>query len=391
MANQDAFLADILANPLDDGLRLIYADWLDERNDPRGEFIRLQIEWTNLDADSPKCKDVQERMRELFHANVREWTKGLENLPAILEFRRGFADYAEMGIDEFLDRGENLFQQAPITFLNLHTGRSSEVQKAVQSPLLKQIRFLRFWNVSTSFKVGTALAQSEHLHSLELLDFNTRDTFLRPKGAQALAESDNLPALKTLVLTHNKIQSAGFQSLARSPSLKLEHLDLCGNKLKAEDMDYFEDSDSLAHLHTLGLWYNQLGNAGVERLVKETKGTKLPKLKRLNLNNNAITTRGIEALTDSPLLSQLSELYLCFNSRIGKRDMHLLAEQLEANGKLFVGLHEIGKVSGTIRAEMKERFGDRVDFESRITWNEDTSSSFGLNIDETEATIPDEE
>ena len=40
----DAFLHAILAAPDDDTPRLIYADWLEERGDLRGEFIRLQVE-----------------------------------------------------------------------------------------------------------------------------------------------------------------------------------------------------------------------------------------------------------------------------------------------------------------------------------------------------------
>src|SRR5262249_2869178 len=43
--SRDAFLADIIANPDDDDLRLVYADWLEDHGQPeRAEFIRLQIE-----------------------------------------------------------------------------------------------------------------------------------------------------------------------------------------------------------------------------------------------------------------------------------------------------------------------------------------------------------
>jgi uncharacterized protein (TIGR02996 family) len=41
MSEEDAFLTDILARPDDDAPRLIYADWLLDRDDPRGELIRL--------------------------------------------------------------------------------------------------------------------------------------------------------------------------------------------------------------------------------------------------------------------------------------------------------------------------------------------------------------
>jgi len=43
MTDRD-FLAAITPNPADDAPRLVYADWLEEHDDPRGEFIRVQVE-----------------------------------------------------------------------------------------------------------------------------------------------------------------------------------------------------------------------------------------------------------------------------------------------------------------------------------------------------------
>jgi uncharacterized protein (TIGR02996 family) len=48
MSQEEHFLQAILAAPDDDTPRLVYADWLDERGDPRGEFIRLQCELAKL-------------------------------------------------------------------------------------------------------------------------------------------------------------------------------------------------------------------------------------------------------------------------------------------------------------------------------------------------------
>jgi uncharacterized protein (TIGR02996 family) len=39
--SHEAFLRAITANPEDDVLRLVYADWLEEQGDPRAEFLRL--------------------------------------------------------------------------------------------------------------------------------------------------------------------------------------------------------------------------------------------------------------------------------------------------------------------------------------------------------------
>ena len=38
MTPDEAFMQAIIESPDDDSLRLIYADYLDERGDPRGEF-----------------------------------------------------------------------------------------------------------------------------------------------------------------------------------------------------------------------------------------------------------------------------------------------------------------------------------------------------------------
>jgi uncharacterized protein (TIGR02996 family) len=40
---ENAFLASLRASPADDTTRLVYADWLDERGDRRGEFLRVAV------------------------------------------------------------------------------------------------------------------------------------------------------------------------------------------------------------------------------------------------------------------------------------------------------------------------------------------------------------
>jgi uncharacterized protein (TIGR02996 family) len=43
MNEEDTFIRAILANPSDNALRLVYADWLEERNDARGQYLRLLV------------------------------------------------------------------------------------------------------------------------------------------------------------------------------------------------------------------------------------------------------------------------------------------------------------------------------------------------------------
>ena len=53
MSDEAAFLSVIQARPGDDLARLVYADWLDERDDPRGDFVRLHLALLAAAPDHP--------------------------------------------------------------------------------------------------------------------------------------------------------------------------------------------------------------------------------------------------------------------------------------------------------------------------------------------------
>lgn len=81
---EEALLADIYARPFEDAPRLVYADWLLERGDPRGEFIVLQFK-------EEKSKAELKREAELLKANEKKWLGPLANVVLKdVEFRRGF-------------------------------------------------------------------------------------------------------------------------------------------------------------------------------------------------------------------------------------------------------------------------------------------------------------
>jgi uncharacterized protein (TIGR02996 family) len=51
---------------------LIFADWLEEQGDPRGELIRLQVHLAELSGDDPGRLALQDREFVLFHTIPRE-------------------------------------------------------------------------------------------------------------------------------------------------------------------------------------------------------------------------------------------------------------------------------------------------------------------------------
>ncbi|MGE3819767.1 MAG: TIGR02996 domain-containing protein [Isosphaeraceae bacterium] len=51
MRNEADFLAALQDDPDDDGLRLVFADWLEERGDPRFEYVRVMVETARRERD----------------------------------------------------------------------------------------------------------------------------------------------------------------------------------------------------------------------------------------------------------------------------------------------------------------------------------------------------
>jgi uncharacterized protein (TIGR02996 family) len=73
-ATRAAFLADICAHPDDDGVRLIYADWLEEHGQPeRAEFIRVQIAVTNFQQGHERFRELEKRQAVLFRDYQEQW------------------------------------------------------------------------------------------------------------------------------------------------------------------------------------------------------------------------------------------------------------------------------------------------------------------------------
>jgi uncharacterized protein (TIGR02996 family) len=82
MSVDEAFIQDILAHPYDLGLRLIYADWLDERGDPRGTFLRAEAEYLALPPNDKRRGGTRRQLRQLASSLDSRWRKRLD-LPLI--------------------------------------------------------------------------------------------------------------------------------------------------------------------------------------------------------------------------------------------------------------------------------------------------------------------
>jgi uncharacterized protein (TIGR02996 family) len=59
LSDEEAFIRTLVAQPGDATPRLVYADWLDDRGDRRGGYLRAEFSWKTNPAD-----DLEDQLRE---------------------------------------------------------------------------------------------------------------------------------------------------------------------------------------------------------------------------------------------------------------------------------------------------------------------------------------
>jgi uncharacterized protein (TIGR02996 family) len=73
VSDHDAFLRAIRADPDDDTGWLVYADWLDERDDPRGSYVRAYVDWRQAPRDADEFGQLTARLDRLREAVNAQW------------------------------------------------------------------------------------------------------------------------------------------------------------------------------------------------------------------------------------------------------------------------------------------------------------------------------
>jgi uncharacterized protein (TIGR02996 family) len=274
MLDERTFLQVIGNDPDDDGPRLQYADWLDEKGDPasvaRAEFIRVQCALESMRADDPARTTLRSREMELLEANWRTWIRPAcqalgEPLPVgsgraeryalrtlnpshrqshfieqpwsdggdvpyfhSCQFRRGFVAHAALFGKPYRGPAHlaRLWERMPLDGLTLANFQPDEVQAA-----LAAIDVTRLRSIELSFTSITSVELIMNMQTRKLNDLVVR-------GIHALSDTDlsflrrpALDTLRTLVLDQFPIGDDGLEVIASAQFAKgLEHLviDHCG-------------------------------------------------------------------------------------------------------------------------------------------------------------------
>jgi uncharacterized protein (TIGR02996 family) len=212
MTNQD-FIDAILAEPDDDTPRLIYADWLEERGDPRAEFIRLQVELATMAAppkykrismyghplpsprnrsDAARFQKVWARQMALLTRHCAEWVEPLIDKARGVIFERGCVEGISADAQTFVKHAALWYQSMPIRQLCVGGTYSPPMKEddwlcLLGSPLLRNLRTLELWWGVQPSQIAS-LADCPYLTNLEELFGGRLDDELQQK----LRRSPNL-------------------------------------------------------------------------------------------------------------------------------------------------------------------------------------------------------
>lgn len=205
MSDRDLLLAAIYAAPDDDEPRRVYADWLLQQGDKRGEFIQLQLA-------SAKTLDQIKRERALFVSWSDDWLAELGAHPLDAVFERGFVAVAK-------PRGGAMGPQL-LGWATVHTLLEATPRDDVQMPGLRALRRLTDAHVTELAKLVQPITANE----LE---------WIRRTGSYAspfppYQKMTALPKLRRLVLlrglTEHLTPPSEMRWLWSSPRIELEEL-----------------------------------------------------------------------------------------------------------------------------------------------------------------------
>ncbi len=200
MSDEHALYAAVVADPNDDDARRAMAAYYDDRGDPRGEFIRVQLELASRKATGAREGSLLIREDELLRAHGHRWAAPLADLIKGYRFHRGFIGEVTLPLDRFLDVAPTLFAAAPIQHANL-TAPRTRFAELLGSPHLARLTSLSLTRLGLDDEDARAIARAEAMRTLRWLALGG-NKIGRP-GVEALAASPWLANLPVLDLTKN--------------------------------------------------------------------------------------------------------------------------------------------------------------------------------------------
>lgn len=333
---------------------LVYADYLTEHGDTQGDFIRLSVQISQADPDSPDAAEMNRRWSELLAAHGKEWLRPLAELgleprimghydPLIyLSHERGVVE--EVTIDRrgiLPGQAARLFAAAPLLRKVLFEQNHLDPAGLARVRQLTQIEELDLTRTNLNPIGLAALLRSKYLTGLRTLDLSSNN--FEDAGAEVLAGAKSLAGrLRSLSLRSCGLTPAGFAALAASPVCSgLKALRVGGNGLTADSLRPLARSPQLGGLEELELGHVRLDADAVGHL-------------RGAVFAGTLTSLDLDAATFPP--GALAEFVL--SNFPALRSLNLSSVELRSAGGQLLGRVRFARQLETLRLDLA-RLGDR--------------------------------
>ncbi|MGL4555140.1 MAG: TIGR02996 domain-containing protein, partial [Gemmataceae bacterium] len=252
MDDGDRLWHAILRRPHSRPLRQVYADWLEERGDPRSEFMRLQGRTVPADPH---------REAQLLRAHEAQWLGPMAGHLRDWGFAGGLIEWVCVETPVFLAHADEWVRRPGL--LGVHLRRmSGHVRAVAECPALARLPYLFLGdNGLTADDVRTLLA-SRYLKNVRALFLQSNA--IDNAGFGAIADAPALSRLRELSLSNNGLRP-GLTLPAGGPLRRLRTLHLAVNHLGGDLGAVLDDAvfPALREAHAMmnGTGISELGDA----------------------------------------------------------------------------------------------------------------------------------
>ncbi|WP_434416785.1 hypothetical protein [Nannocystis pusilla] len=351
----------------DDGPRLVIAQRLLQRGDPRGEFIELQCAAARSDDDD----ELTARADALLAVHEDAWCDELGLRIGEATWVRGFVDTVSLVPGRVAAVGERLVRGAPVRALHLR-GLAKDARalaSVLRDPLLAVVTALDLCADKNDVGPAGARALAEATHLTHLRELRLRDNEIFEEGGHALAGATQFAGLTKLDLRSCQVGAEGVRALAAATHLAgLRELWLGGsffdrssNPCRDEGVFALAAAGHLNRLHVLDLQWNEVRLAGARALAAAPQ---FAGLRELWLGASHLGPRGAEAVASGLPNLTLLDLY---DNQIGPEGVRAIVEGLQHLRTLDLSHNAIG-VEGVNAIGMAESLAGLR--ELRLAYNE---------------------
>jgi uncharacterized protein (TIGR02996 family) len=307
VATHRRLLDAIQAEPRDAAARAVYADWLEQRGDPRAGFFRMPHD---MEAIGSRWDEHAGKMITGFQ--IRSYSHTVTGIPTIAHVQAaGFIERGDELLDTFPSLDDVIFELAD----------RAEATPLAATPALARLPAIGFHGFGKG-KLGNpglaAFMKSPHLAGVSSLTFYRSD--IGVSGIHALGTA-SLSALRELCFEENVLHGKGIAALVKTP-LALAELRFRNAKLDDAAVAALAGWPGLATVRVLSIRND--ATVGDAALVALANSPHVGALVELDVGGAGFGEDGARAIVESPRLARLARFELTTNPSLTRvRDVGL--------------------------------------------------------------------